>query len=65
MTQTPTEQRPQECEHYDNFFCNKGHTYKTRVGSNPYLSEFVGCCDHCNNKAICPDFTPKTEKDGK
>ena len=59
-----TDRRPQECVHWNHFLCNKGHIYKTRVGSNPHLSEFTGFCDHCHNKADCPDFTPKTEKDG-
>lgn len=61
MTPTPTEQRPQECKHYNHLLCNKGHIYKIRVGSNPYLYEFTDFCDHRHNKTDCPDFTPKNE----
>lgn len=50
MTPPPTEQRPQECEHYH---------------------EGIAACELCGyhnpkcNTGYCPDFTPKTEKDGK
>lgn len=46
MTMTPTEQRPQECEHCVNNHCQ-----------HPYYND----CD-CASWRWCDLFTPKTEK---
>lgn len=56
MTMAPTEQRPQECKHFNQWTCgahDKAHPCVfSSVLANPL-------------KLYCPDFTPKPEKDGK
>lgn len=55
MTMTPTEQRPSDCKYY-RFYPNSMCMHR---------------CDNNNMpckiliKNICPEFAPKTEKDGK
>lgn len=59
MTPTPTDHRPQECEHLGDWWsCER--TKETINGE-----EWTQTCDyypHCSN---CPNFTPKTKKDGE
>lgn len=63
MTMTPTKQRPQKCVHYRklNFF-------------EGFVEDFPHCdcpgnasryCIYGKRKYECPDFSPKTEKDGE
>ena len=67
MTPTPTEQRPQECEHihiseYDiaHCSCKNRLTYcfkgKFLMDDCPYYKKCV------DGVKACPDFTPKNEK---
>lgn len=49
MTPTPTEQRPQECEHHNVKQCAEYKVFGCRLMVDGY----------------CSNFTPKTEKDGK
>lgn len=51
---TPTEQRPQECEHYVDMlgYCELRHSWSLSCNLCPY----EGTDEHC------PDFIPKTEK---
>lgn len=52
---TPTEQRPQECEH----FCH----CIDRIAIAEEVADKIEW--RCELQYDCPDFTPKTEKDGK
>lgn len=54
---TPTDQRPQECEHYVDMlgYCELRDSWSMACNLCPYE----------NTDEHCPDFTPKTEKDGK
>ena len=53
MTPTPTEQRPQECEHWCNGICGLMPEF---ILLNGAFALNVWC------RGVCPDFTPKTEK---
>ena len=53
MTPTPTDQRPQECEHWCNGKCRLTPAF---MQTDRGLALNVWC------RGICPDFTPKTEK---
>lgn len=61
MTPTPTDrpQKPKECEHWRRGRC--AISIKAVYRQRRATPDFV--CDYC--RGICPDFTPKTEKDGK
>lgn len=56
MTPTPTDQRPQECEHWNLGRCriNIKAVYRPRRATPDFINEYCS--------GICPDFTPKTEK---
>lgn len=57
MTQTPTDQRPQECFRFHNGHCGRAiKEANLPNGETIYYAK----CDH-----YCEYFTPKTEKDGK
>lgn len=57
MTQTPTEQRPQECKHMDGWWnCMKRAEYIDEI------IDTIELCPYYPNQQHCPDFTPKTEK---
>lgn len=56
---TPTEQRPQECEHLYKWWSCK-LTKEIVDGAECYQM-----CDYYPNCSDCPNFTPKTKKDGK
>lgn len=58
MTMTPTDPRPQERVHLGDWWSCE----RTKEIVN--IEEWVQTCDyypHCEN---CPDFTPKTKKNG-
>lgn len=60
MTMTPNKQGPQECEYYCKGKCNN----RVVIAYNPRLTMTADTLyDLC--RGICPDFTPKTDKDGK
>lgn len=52
MTQTPTEQRPQECEHY----------YKNLGGGWTHWCVNLNAPCRLFHGYHCPDFTPKTKE---
>lgn len=54
MTPTPTDQRPQECE-----------LHRRIKGNSKCVKTWQGCILCSMHIDYCPDFTPKTEKDGK
>lgn len=56
MTKTPTKQQMQTCSHY--MFKNMRRLWQHRCAYNNLPCKLLF-------KTHCPDFTPKTEKDGK
>lgn len=56
MTQTQTEQRPQECEHY------VGYGICLYRNANVVLGRGQKACAVFRSDMHCPDFTPKTKK---
>ena len=62
MTPTPTEQRPQECVHYDNFFCKKGILIRhVLVAIHIYLN-LLDVATIATTKLIAPTSPLKNEK---
>lgn len=59
MTPTPTDQRPQECKYY------VGYGICLYRNANVVLGRGQKACCVFRSGRYCPDFTPKTEKDGK
>lgn len=59
MTPTPTEQRPQECEHWNRGRCRIAikAVYRPRRATPDFVTDWC--------RGICHKFTPKTEKDGE
>ena len=56
MTQTPTDQRPQECKHLGDWWSCE----RTKEIING--EEWTQTCDYYPNCSDCPDFTPKDKK---
>ena len=63
--ETQNDQRPQECVHYCPLCygtCDLDIKETSILGGGYWIK----CCDLVDNpEYICPDFTPKTDKDGK
>lgn len=54
-----TKQRPRDCKHYRKYARMFFYNLCAKCESPMKL------CNFYNNPENCPDFTPKTEKDGK